>query len=258
MDRDALAFLSKDDLIDVVLAQGPRLAELELRLGELERQLGLNSTNSGKPPSSDGLNKPPAGKKKRRTGSLRGKSDRKPGGQKGHEGETLRQVADPDASVDHYPETCRRCGSGLTPDMTTGHGARQVFDLPEPRPLVVTEHRAHRCRCGHCGTQTRASFPDGVTGPVQYGGRIGAMVVYLSHYQLLPEDRLAALMKDLFGAGLSAASIARMGRNSAGSVQGVVGTIRELVKSAPVKHMDETGFRVAGRGQWLHVGPRRC
>ena len=137
--------------------------------------------------------------------------------------------------------------------MTTGHGARQVFDLPEPRPLVVTEHRAHRCRCGHCGTQTRASFPDGVTGPVQYGGRIGAMVVYLSHYQLLPEDRLAALMKDLFGAGLSAASIARMGRNSAESVQGVVGTIRELVKSAPVKHMDETGFRVAGRGQWLHV-----
>ena len=253
MDRDALTFLSKDDLIDVVLAQGSRLAELELRLGELERQLGLNSTNSGKPPSSDGLNKPPAGKKKRRTGSLRGKSDRKPGGQKGHEGETLRQVADPDASVDHYPETCRRCGSGLTPDMTTGHGARQVFDLPEPRPLVVTEHRAHRCRCGHCGTQTRASFPDGVTGPVQYGGRIGAMVVYLSHYQLLPEDRLAALMKDLFGAGLSAASIARMGRNSAESVQGVVGTIRELVKSAPVKHMDETGFRVAGRGQWLHV-----
>ena len=64
MDRDVLAFLSKDELIDVVLAQGSRLAEFELRLGEIERRLGLNSTNSGKPPSSDGLNKPPAGKKK--------------------------------------------------------------------------------------------------------------------------------------------------------------------------------------------------
>ena len=252
MDRDVLAFLSKDELIDVVLAQGSRLAEFELRLGELERRLGLNSTNSGKPPSSDGLNKPPAGKKKR-TRSLRKKSARKPGGQKGHKGETLRQVADPDATVDHYPETCQWCGSGLTPDMATGHGARQVFDLPEPRPLVVTEHRAHRCRCGDCGTYTRASFPVAITGPVQYGARIGAMVVYLSHYQLLPEDRLAELMKDLFGAELSPASLARRGGNSAESVQGVVDVIRELVKSAPVKHMDETGLRIAGRTQWLHV-----
>ena len=198
------------------------------------------------------MNKPPAGKKKR-TRSLRKKSARKPGGQKGHKGETLRQVADPDATVDHYPETYQWCGSGLTPDMATGHGARQVFDLPEPRPLVVTEHRAHRCRCGHCGTYTRASFPVAITGPVQYGARIGAMVVYLSHYQLLPEDRLAELMKDLFGAELSPASLARRGGNSAESVQGVVDVIRELVKSAPVKHMDETGLRIAGRTQWLHV-----
>ena len=91
MNREALALLSKDELIDLVLS-------LAARLDELERRLGLNSTNSGKPPSSDGLSKPPAGKqKRRRTGSLREKSGRKPGGQKGHEGETLRQVAEPDA-----------------------------------------------------------------------------------------------------------------------------------------------------------------
>ena len=93
--------------------------------------------------------------------------------------------------------------------MSTGHGARQVFDLPEPRPLVVMEHRAHRCRCGRCGRQTRAAFPAGVTGPVRYGARIGAMVVYLSHYQLLPEDRLAELMADLFAVALVPATASR-------------------------------------------------
>ncbi len=247
MNRDALALLSKDDLIDLVLAQ-------EARLAKLERRLGLNSENSSKPPSSDGLNKPPAGKtKERRTTSLREKSDRKPGGQKGHKGETLRQVADPDTTADHFPEACRHCGSSLSAAMASGYCARQDFDLPEPRPLVVTEHRAHHCRCARCGGQTRACFPAGVKAPVQYGARITAMVVYLLHYQLLPEDRLAALMKDLFGVALVPATIARMGQNCVGRVQGVVDKIRDLVKTAPVKHMDETGFRVGGRTQWLHI-----
>ena len=77
--------------------------------------------------------------------------------------------------------------------MATDYVARQVFDLPEPQPLIVTENRAHGCRCAACGTNTRAAFLAGVTAPVQYGARIAAFVVYLLHYQLLPEKRLAQL-----------------------------------------------------------------
>jgi hypothetical protein len=83
------------------------------------------------------------------------------------------------ATVDHYPEVCTACGEALTAAMATGHVARKMFDLPEPMPLIVTEHRAHDCRCIICGTQTRAAFPNGVTAPVQYGNRIGAFVLYL-------------------------------------------------------------------------------
>ena len=82
-------------------------------------------------------------------------------------------------------------------------------------PLLVTEHRAHGCRCAACGTQTRAAFPEGVTAPVQYGKRIGAFVLYLLHYQLLPEKRLAALMADLFGVRLVTATIARISQDCA-------------------------------------------
>ena len=220
------------------------------RIAELERRLGLNSGNSGKPPSSDGLKKPA---REARTKSLRERSGCPSGGQKGHKGETLRQVADPDATIDHFPKVCATCGSELTEAMADGHVARQVFDLPEPRPLIVTEHRAHACRCGRCGERTRASFPDGVTAPAQYGARIAAFVVYLLQYQLLPEDRLAELMADLFGATLAAATIARMSRACAERVGGFVDTLCQLVKTAAVKHLDETGFRIGGKTQWLHV-----
>jgi transposase len=184
-------------------------ATLKARNTELERRLGLDSSNSGKPPSSDGLKKQP------RVRSSREPSGKKPGGQKGHKGETLRQVAEPDSIVDHFPPSCTACGVAVTPAMSAGHSARQVFDLPEPRPLVVTEHRAHDCMCAGCGARTRASFPDGVNAPVQYGPRIAAFVIYLLHYQLLPEDRLAELMADLFGIRLVAATIARMSRTCA-------------------------------------------
>ena len=140
------------------------IAVLLARVAELERRLGLNSSNSGRPPSSDGLHKP---KREPRTRSLRERSGKPPGGQTGHKGETLRQVDAPGDTVEHYPEACSACGSALSGMMSTGYGARQVFDLPEPLPLAVTEHRAHTCRCGHCGRLTRADFPDGVTAPVQ-------------------------------------------------------------------------------------------
>jgi len=155
--------------------------------------------------------------------------------------------------VNHYPSACATCGAGLAPEASAGHSARQVFDLPEPQPLMVTEHRAHNCQCAVCGTTTRGRFPDGVNAPVQYGIRIQSFVIYLLHHQLLPEDRLVELMADLFGVKLAAATIARMSRTCAKRLRGFTEAVRDLVAGAPVKHMDETGFRIAGKTQWLHV-----
>jgi transposase len=240
MNAESEAEPSREELIALVAA-------LRAHIAELERRLGLNSSNSGKPPSSDGLKKPA------RVSSLREPSGNKPGGQKGHKGETLRQVTDPNEVVNHYPSACSMCGVGLDPKTSVGHSARQVFDLPQPQPLVVTEHRAHDCECPACGAKTRALFPDGVNAPVQYGARITAFVIYLLHYQLLPENRLATLMVDLFGVKVATATIARMSRACAERLHGFVETVRDLVAGAPVKHMDETGFRIGGKTQWLHV-----
>src|SRR5450756_2140110 len=238
---------SREELIALIAAQAAEIATLKARLAELERRLGLNSSNSSKPPSSDGLKKPA------RVSSLRESSGKPSGGQPGHKGDTLRQVAEPDQIVDHHPPVCSRCGAALTPDMAGGHATRQVFDLPEPRPLIVTEHRAHCCRCAACGTQTRAAFPEGVTAPVQYGTRIGAFALYLLHYQLLPEKRLAELMADLFGVTMVTATIARVSQDCARRFQEFAAVVRDHVAAAPVKHMDETGFRIGGKTNWLHI-----
>ena len=217
------------------------------RIAELERRLGLNSGNSGKPPSSDGLKKP------RRTSSLREPSDKPSGGQRGHPGKTLCQVENADATTDHFPTACAGCGGALADAASEGFSARQVFDLPDPQPLQVTEHRAHICQCTACGAKTRAAFPAGVAAPVQYGKRIEASVLYLLHVQLLPEKRVAALISDVFGVALTTATIARISRDCADRLRPFADAVRDCVAEAPVKHMDETGFRIAGRTQWLHI-----
>ncbi len=132
---------------------GLKNAALRQEVADLRRQLGKNSSNSGKPPSSDGLKKPP-----RIAGSLRGKSGNTSGGQAGHAGDTLKQIAKPEV-VDEA-QACRPCLVGLTRAMIMGVEKRQVFDVPEPR-LEVTEHQTMIYCCAHCRGQTRATFLEG-------------------------------------------------------------------------------------------------
>ncbi|WP_051076423.1 DUF6444 domain-containing protein [Octadecabacter arcticus] len=184
-----------------------RIAELEAALAsmaqenaDLRRQLAKNSSNSSKPPSSDGLKKPVPR-------SLRGKSGKKSGGQVGHRGDTLRQTATPDFVERHEAEACGTCQHGLTAGMIKAVERRQVYDIPVPR-LEVTEHQAAIYCCGHCRATTTATFPDGVNAHVQYGKRIRAAAVYCNVQQLIPEDRVCQLLRDLFGAtSLCAASV---------------------------------------------------
>lgn len=227
------------------------IADLRVRVVELERRAKLNSENSSKPPSSDGIAKP---ERKIRTTSQRNHQKSKPsGGQIGHAGATLQQVDTPDRTINHFPFRCDGCGAKLKNSSASGYAARQVFDLPEPRPLEVTEHRAYACRCG-CGTVTKAAFPRGVAAPVQYGERIRGYAIYLNGQQLVPEDRVAQTMKDLFGVTISAPTVADSVARKATWLTGFMDeTVLGEALAAPLKHMDETGLRVNKDLLWLHV-----
>lgn len=168
--------------------------------------------SSSKPSSTDKGNftNPPKPK------SLRGKSGKKQGGQEGHCGETLHQSETPDRIIDHRIDkdtSCPTCGeafgecaAGSDPLVREDCENRQVFDLP-PIRLEVTEHRAGNRCCSGCGTVTTASFPEGVSAPVQYGPQVQTVASYLGGYQLLPYQRLSEAFSELFNCLLSAGTL---------------------------------------------------
>src|SRR3954466_8671462 len=222
-----------------------RIAEQDAEIAELKRQLAASSRNSSKPPSSDGLDKP-APK------SLRGRSGRKPGGQPGREGRTLRQIERPDEVVVHEPGACSGCGGWLTgEDRSVGVIRRQVFDIPTISVRVV-EHRLISRRCS-CGAVTQAPAPAGVTAPVAYGPQAAAIAVYLCLGQHLPVARTACLLAELFGTPMSVGTVAAWTSRAAAGLAPFTAAAIAGVTDAEVVHLDETGLRVAGRLHWLHV-----
>jgi transposase len=248
-ERDALITVLRGQLGELTVLQAEasglreRAAELEAQVADLAARVGMNSQNSSKPPSSDGLGKP-APK------SLRAKSGRKPGRPKGQPGATMQLSDSPDHVVRHEPACCSGCAAGLAGAPEEGAIRRQVTEVPEVR-AEVTEHQVTGRRCG-CGTVTWADAPDGVAAPVQYGPRAAAVAAYLWHGQFLSRNRACQAMADLFGCAPSPGAVASMTRKIAAAVAPALDVIRGALAGAGAAHFDETGFRVAGRLAWVH------
>jgi transposase len=230
-----------------------KIAELEqvvkqqaVRIADLERRLNKNSSNSSKPPSSAGLGKPA------RTTSLRENGKNKSGGQPGHKGETLKQTETPDIVKTHVLTTCPDCKHTLLHSPVVGIVKRQVFDIPPPK-IEVTEHQAEIKYCTCCNKTATALFPSEVRAPIQYGEVIRSWSIYYQYQHFIPEDRLQQLFSDLYGIQLATATLAGYNRIAFDALASFEESILALVKTAAVKNLDETGFRIAGKTQWLHV-----
>jgi transposase len=235
-------------LVALLLRLEAEVRALRRQVKELKGRLALNSRNSSKPPSSDGLAKP-APK------SLRPKTGRRPGGQPGRAGRTLQPVAHP-----HHVQVHRlgRCPCGLChsrslrPEPVLGHEKRQVFELPQ-KPLEVTEHQAEIKRCPVSGRLVTASFPEGVKAPAQYGPRFKAQMVYLNVEHFIPFQRLTRMCEDLYGQPLSEATVVAANQRAYDHLAPFEQRLVELLPQVPLNHCDESGVRVAKSLHWLHV-----
>jgi len=251
---DILRTVDRETLIDLLRthveqnrALQAQVEALQKQVEKLERQLAKNSTNSSKPPSSDGLTKP-----KRKQKSQRKKGQRKTGGQPGHEGHMLKAVAVPDEIVRHRLDVCPQCEQDLSAIETQRLVKRQVFDIP-PIQRQVREHQAEVKICPCCGETSRAQFPEAVKAPTQYGPNILAQAVYLNTYQLIPLARVREWFSDCIGQPVSEGTVQRAVAIFSDSIGSSLDEIYKQLTESGVVHLDETGFRVNGVLAWLHT-----
>ena len=239
--------MSKDEII---AQQTKQIAELRAslqaalrKIADLEARLAQNSSNSSRPPSSDGVNKQPAFP--RSTGKQRG-------GQQGHRGDTLKMVARVDEEVLHPVTDVCSCGSQLSEVAGQVSARRQVFDLP-PQALVVTEHQVEGKVCSNCGQVHQGSFPEVVSAPVQYGGRVKALVSLLSVGHNMPVGGIKSLFADLFGYALNEATIQGANTLYYEQLSEEEAIIKDELQQEKLIDADESGIRTEGKLHWLHV-----
>jgi len=230
-------------IIELIERQDARIAQLEARIAELEGRLNQNSRNSSRPPSTDIYRRPQ---------TQRNKGEKSAGGQKGHKGKTLEMVDNPDDTVVHRVHSCQMCGKSLVEIEPFKIERRQIHDSP-PLKIIVTEHQAEHKRCPHCGQCNRAEFPPEVQNPVQYGPNLKSLMTYFTVYQFIPYDRSSEVFSDLFGRSLSKATLVKSVSDCSQNLVKVEEQTRDLLAEARVLHVDETGMRVKGIRQWLHV-----
>jgi len=246
-------------LAEEVAEQRRQIADAEKQIADLERQLALrkqNSTNSSKPPSSDGL----AGEPRQR--GRRKKSRRKVGGQPGHRGahRPLLPITQVDEIRPILPERCRHCGHALPEDIeqvqTCGEPQRhQVTELP-PIQAHTIEYQCHRAVCPECGESTRATLPEEAQG--RFGPQLTALIAYLTVVCRMPRRVVEALLGQVLGIDISLGSTQKCWEEASQAVAAPCQELEQQLRDEPVLNVDETGWRTNGakRFLWAFVAAR--
>ncbi len=241
---------SYDDLAVLVMQQAARIAEqdaaikgLTAEVAELRRRLGMDSSNSSKPPSSDGLDRT----KRSAPGSgKRGKP-------RGAPGATKMLVDDPDEKIACRPDTCGNCAGDLAEAKVFARQRRQVIDLPPPPKPYVTEYLVESLLCAGCGEVTCGDAPDGVAGRLQYGPGAKARMVYLRGAQYLPFGRVAHALDVLCGLRVAPGTVLSAVREAVDRLGPFVDRVRVLLRAQAVIGADETPAWVDGGWKYVHV-----
>jgi transposase len=201
-----------------------------------------NSRNSSIPPSKD-ENRP------LKTKSLREQTDRKVGGQEGHEGNTLKMIENPDKIIKHVPDFCCECGLDLQDVSEELVGKRQVVDIPVIKPQYV-EHQIFKRQC-NCGHSTCASYPQNVNASISYGANTESLVGYMYSRQYIPFERMREFLNDAYSLPISEGGIHELLKRLVSKATPAYNLIKEKIEISKVVGADETGAKINGKKSWF-------
>jgi transposase len=217
-----------------------KIKDLILIASIMKDRLSTNSQNSSQPPSQDEQQDKDPKDKPKPPGS------RKPGGQKGHVGNQLKPVENPDEIIDLPVDRSQLPEGSYT---ALGYESRQVIDLKISRHVI--EYRAEIVSNGSGGVY-RANFPKEATRPVQYGAYLKAYAIYISQFQLIPYDRVTQQINDTTAISLSVGSVYNFINEAYQLLQPFKHWLIESQSNSMVLNADETGINVGGKNHWLH------
>lgn len=236
-------------LNELILIKDETIRALREDSQTLVTRTRMDSSNSSKPPSTDGYRKPSPQ-------SLREKSGRKAGGQPGHKGHHINVPHEPDEVVCHYPDVCKNC-----PRHTDCIG-ESMFECRESRSVIdavmtvkVTEHRIMEARCPFADGMSEGmagTFPDDVKATVQYGDSFTTLAGLLDSYGYMSDMRISRLLRDLFGVTLSPGTVVSMTSKCAERAKPAISVIKDSLKGSKVVNFDESGVRCEGKLNWVH------
>jgi transposase len=234
-------------VIDELTAQ---VGALSAQVEDLQRQVRRDSSTSSRPPSSDSPYK-----KKSRDRSLRERGKRRPGKQPGDQGTTMKLIDDPDDRFWFPPAACSGCGAGLAGVEVLAQRRHQVTDIEPAPPPVVTEYVAQAKECPCCGTVTEGVLPAFVRARASFGPETSAQAANLACGHFIPVGRAAELLGQMMGVAVSTGWMAGIRGKAAALVgaSGFMARVRDLLKTAPAVHADETPARAAGGMRYVHL-----
>jgi transposase len=247
----ALVYGNPEAAIDLIGELVATVAALQDRVAELERKIALlsrDSSNSSKPPSSDG----PAAKPKARPPKKSKRRNR--GGQPGHKGKNrnLIPIREVDLVEEILPAVCEHCHKPLAASRNPGEGKYfryQVLDIPESK-LHVTEYRLRCIRC-ECGVETWAELPR--IARSGFGPRLTAFAAYLTGVHRVTRRGLVDIFKTIFGIDISLGSVCKLHEEVSCALEPSYEEIKKALPQQGVVNVDETGWRSMGHPLWLWI-----
>ena len=224
-----LSKFSKEQLIEIIL-------KLDRKISELEK----TSQTSSNPPSSDRYKK---------NQSLREKSNKPSGGQKGHKGKTLTKSKSPDQTIQYQPEICIKCGESLLEIPNQIAKTIEEIDLPE-KLITRTEHQQLKCKCPKCGTINKGKLPSNLKSHTQYGPKLKSLIISLSNLANTSYKNISNLTKSIFNLNISEGTIDNTIEKVSQTSSEYLPSILETIKSTEYCGGDESSIRNNGEKHW--------